>query len=286
VKLLRYGDRGRERPGLLDADGQVRDLSGHLDDITPEVLAPDRLRALATVDVTALPRVRPPDRLGPPVAGVGKIIAVGFNYAVHANEIKQELPKEPLLFSKAITSLSGPNDPVVLPKGSLKTDWEVELAVVIGRRALYVDPAQAFDYIAGYSIMNDISERAYQFEGTGQFVKGKSFDAFAPFGPWLVAQDEVPHPQRLRLWTDVNGTRRQDGTTADMIFGVAYLVSYISRFMTLMPGDVIATGTPPGVGFGHKPPIFLKPGDEMRLGIDGLGEQTQKVMAWSDQPAS
>jgi 2-keto-4-pentenoate hydratase/2-oxohepta-3-ene-1,7-dioic acid hydratase in catechol pathway len=286
VKLLRHGDRGRERPGLLGGDGQIRDLSGRIDDITPDVLDSDRIEALAKIDLAALPLVPQPARLGPPVAGVGKIIAVGFNYAVHANEIKQELPKEPLLFSKAITSLSGPNDPVVLPKGSLKTDWEVELAVVIGRRALYVEQSGALDHVAGYSIMNDVSERAYQFEGTGQFVKGKSFDSFAPFGPWLVTRDEVPDPQRLRLWTEVNGTRRQDGTTADMIFGVAFLVSYISRFMTLMPGDVIATGTPPGVGYGHKPPIFLQPGDAMRLGIDGLGKQNQKVMGWSGQACS
>lgn len=286
MKLLRYGPRGRERPGLLDGDGHIRDLSGHIDDITPEVLAPDRLRVLATLDSRSLPQMEGSVRLGPPVAGVGKIIAVGFNYAAHAQETTQELPPEPLLFSKAITALSGPNDPVRLPRDSVKTDWEVELAVVIGRRALYAARANALDYVAGYSIMNDVSERTYQLEGTGQFIKGKSFDSFAPFGPWLVTKDEVPDPQRLKLWLDVNGRRRQDGTTADMIFGVAYLVSYISRFMTLMPGDVIATGTPPGVGLGHKPPIFLKPGDTMRLGIEGLGEQSQAVVAFDDQPSS
>jgi 2-keto-4-pentenoate hydratase/2-oxohepta-3-ene-1,7-dioic acid hydratase in catechol pathway len=286
VKLLRFGPRGRERPGLLDGDGHIRDLSGHVDDVTPDVLAPERLRILASLDPRSLPQVEGSVRLGSPVAGVGKIIAVGFNYASHAQETAQELPKEPLLFSKAITALSGPNDPVVLPRDSLKTDWEVELAVVIGRRAQYTARANAFDYVAGYSIMNDVSERAYQLEGTGQFIKGKSFDSFAPFGPWLVTKDEVPDPQRLKLWLDVNSRRRQDGTTAGMIFGVAYLVSYISRFMTLMPGDVIATGTPPGVGLGHKPPIFLKPGDTLRLGIEGLGEQTQTVVAFDDQPSS
>jgi 2-keto-4-pentenoate hydratase/2-oxohepta-3-ene-1,7-dioic acid hydratase in catechol pathway len=286
VKLLRYGPRGRERPGLLDGDGHIRDLSGHIDDITPEVLAPDRLRVLATLDSRSLPQMEGSVRLGPPVAGVGKIIAVGFNYASHAQETAHELPKEPLLFSKAVTALSGPNDPVLLPRDSVKTDWEVELAVVIGRRALYAARANALDYVAGYAIMNDVSERTYQLEGTGQFLKGKSFDSFAPFGPWLVTKDEVPDPQRLKLWLDVNGRRRQDSTTADMIFGVAYLVSYISRFMTLMPGDVIATGTPPGVGLGHKPPIFLKPGDTMRLGIEGLGEQSQTVVAFDGQPSS
>jgi len=286
VKLLRYGPRGHERPGLLDSDGHIRDLSGHIDDIAPEVLAPDRLRVLASLDPRSLPRVEGSVRLGPPVAGIGKIIAVGFNYAAHVQETGQKLPSEPLLFSKAITALSGPNDPVLLPRDSVKTDWEVELAVVIGRRALYAARANALDYVAGYSIMNDVSERTYQLEGTGQFIKGKSFDSFAPFGPWLVTKDEVPDPQRLKLWLDVNGRRRQDGTTADMIFGVAYLVSYISRFMTLMPGDVIATGTPPGVGLGHKPPIFLKPGDTLRLGIEGLGEQSQTVVAFDDQPSS
>jgi len=286
VKLLRYGAWGRERPGLLDGDGHIRDLSGHIEDIRPDVLAPDRLRVLAALDPQSLPRVEGTVRLGAPVAGVGKIVAVGFNYAVHAQETAQDLPKEPLLFSKAITALSGPNDPVVLPRDSLKTDWEVELAVVIGRRAQYAVRANALDYVAGYSIMNDVSERAYQLEGTGQFIKGKSFDSFAPFGPWLVTKDEVPDPQQLKLWLDVNGHRRQDGTTADMIFGVAFLVSYISRFMTLMPGDVIATGTPPGVGLGHKPPIFLKTGDTMRLGIEGLGEQNQTVVAFGDQPSS
>lgn len=286
MKLLRYGPRGHERPGLLDSDGHIRDLSGHIDDIAPEVLAPDRLRVLASLDPRSLPRVEGSVRLGPPVAGIGKIIAVGFNYAAHVQETGQKLPSEPLLFSKAITALSGPNDPVLLPRDSVKTDWEVELAVVIGRRALYAARANALDYVAGYSIMNDVSERTYQLEGTGQFIKGKSFDSFAPFGPWLVTKDEVPDPQRLKLWLDVNGRRRQDGTTADMIFGVAYLVSYISRFMTLMPGDVIATGTPPGVGLGHKPPIFLKPGDTLRLGIEGLGEQSQTVVAFDDQPSS
>ncbi len=280
MKLLRYGPKGQEKPGLLDEDGRIRDLSGKINDIDVHTLASDRLSALGSLDTASLPPVEGSPRIGPPVGGVGKIVAVGINYAAHGEETKIDIPSDPILFSKAITSLSGPNDPVVLPKDSQKADWEVELAVVIGQRAQYVDEDDALDTIAGYSIMNDVSEREFQLERDGQWVKGKSFDTFAPFGPWLVTPDEVPDPQNLNLWLDVNAERRQDGNTSTMIFGVSRLISSISGYMTLMPGDVIATGTPSGVGMGHNPPIFLKPGDVMRLGVEGLGEQRQEVQAW------
>ena len=280
MRLLRYGPKGREKPGLLDADGRIRDLSKKIADITPEILAPARMKALARLDPSRLPLVKGKPRLGPPVAGVGKIVAVGINYAAHGAETKIDVPAEPILFTKAITALSGPNDPVILPKGSRKGDWEVELAVVIGRRAQYVPVRDALDCVAGYAIMNDVSEREFQLERSGQWVKGKSFDTFAPFGPWLVTPDEIADPQNLHLWLEVGGVRRQDGNTATMIFGVAELIGSISAYMTLMPGDVIATGTPPGVGLGMKPPVFLKPGDVMRLGVAGLGEQRQEVRAW------
>ena len=282
MKLLRHGLPGAERPGLVDDRGRIRDLSGEIPDVDGAALAPERLAALGRIDTGSLPLVEGSPRLGPPVAGVGKILAIGFNYAEHAAETGKPLPDEPLLFTKAVTALSGPNDPVVLPRGSRKGDWEVELAVVIGRRALYVEETDALDHVAGYGVINDVSEREYQLERGGQFVKGKSFDTFAPFGPWLVTKDEVADPQDLKLWLDLNGERRQDGNTATMVFGVAFLVSYLSRFVTLMPGDVIATGTPPGVGLGCDPPVFLKPGDVMRLGIEGLGEQRQEVKAWKD----
>ncbi|MGH6660657.1 MAG: fumarylacetoacetate hydrolase family protein [Rhodospirillales bacterium] len=281
MKLLRYGPKGREKPGLLDADGRIRDLSKKISDIGPDTLAPTRMRALARLDPKRLPLVKGKPRLGPPVAGVGKIVAVGINYAAHGAETKIDVPAEPILFTKAITALSGPNDPVVLPKGSKKGDWEVELAVVIGRKAQYVAKADALKYVAGYSIMNDVSEREFQLERCGQWVKGKSFDTSAPLGPWLVTPDEVKDPQNLCLWLEVSGVRRQDGNTATMIFGVADLIANITSYMTLLPGDVIATGTPPGVGLGMKPPVFLKPGDVMRLGVEGLGEQRQDVRAWT-----
>ncbi|MFQ5764574.1 MAG: fumarylacetoacetate hydrolase family protein [Rhodospirillales bacterium] len=283
MKLLRYGPAGREKPGLLDGDGRIRDLSDKITDIDGAALAPDRLAALAQLDTASLPLVEGSPRFGPPVAGVGKIVAVGINYAAHGAETAIDVPDEPILFSKAITSLSGPNDPVVLPKGSKKGDWEVELAVIIGTRAQYVAERDALDAVAGYAIINDVSERELQLERSGQWVKGKSFDGFAPLGPWLVTRDEVPDPQNLHLWLEVNGERRQDGNTATMIFGVANLVSAISAYMTLVPGDVIATGTPPGVGLGMKPPVFLKPGDVMHLGVEGLGEQRQQVLAWEDR---
>ena len=283
MKLLRHGAPGAERPGLVDGRGRIRDLSGEIADIDGAALAPERLAALGRIDTESLPLVEGSPRLGPPVAGVGKILAIGFNYAEHAAATGKPLPDEPLLFTKAVTALSGPNDPVVLPRGSRKGDWEVELAVVIGRRALYVEETDALDHVAGYAVINDVSEREYQMERGGQFVKGKSFDTFAPLGPWLVTKDEVADPQDLKLWLDLNGERRQDGNTATMVFGVAFLVSYLSRFLTLMPGDVIATGTPPGVGLGCDPPVFLKPGDVMRLGIGGLGGQRQEVKAWKDE---
>ncbi len=280
MKLLRYGPKGREKPGLLDGDGRIRDLSKKIDDITPDVLAPGRLKALARLDPRRLPLVKGKPRLGPPVAQVGKIVAVGINYAAHGAETKIDVPSEPILFTKAVTALSGPNDPVILPKGSRKGDWEVELAVVIGRKAQYVSKADALKYVAGYSIMNDVSERLFQLERCGQWIKGKSFDTSAPLGPWLVTPDEVKDPQKLRLWLEVSGVRRQDGNTATMIFGVAECIANITSYMTLLPGDVVATGTPPGVGLGMKPPTFLKPGDVMRLGVQGLGEQRQEVRAW------
>jgi 2-keto-4-pentenoate hydratase/2-oxohepta-3-ene-1,7-dioic acid hydratase in catechol pathway len=279
VKLLRYGPAGAEKPGLLDADGTIRDLSGHVADIDGAALAPASLAALAALDTASLPAVSGNPRLGPPVTGVGKLLCIGLNYRDHAEETGASIPDEPILFMKSTTSISGPNDDVVLPKGSLKGDWETELGVVIGSRASYVNEAKAFDYVAGYCVFNDVSERHFQLEGTGQWVKGKSADTFAPFGPYMVTRDEVPDPQNLHLWLEVDGKRYQDGNTRTMIFSVAHLVSYVSHYMTLEPGDIIPTGTPPGVGLGQKPPVFLKPGNVMRLGIDGLGEQQQRVIA-------
>ena len=282
MKLLRYGPKGEERPGLMDATGRIRDLSDRLPDITPDTLVSDRLARLSGMDPEEFPAVGGSPRLGAPVAGVGKIVAIGLNYADHAAEASMALPEEPIIFTKAITSLSGPTDPVVLPKGSQKGDWEAELAVVIGKRAQYVEEADALSHIAGYAVLNDVSERAFQLETTGQWVKGKSFDTFAPFGPWLVTPDEVPDPQNLRIWCEVSGQMMQDGNTKTMVFNVFNLVSVVSRYMTLMPGDIIATGTPPGVGLGMKPPRFLKAGDVMRVGIEGLGEQKTEVKAWPE----
>ncbi len=280
MKLLRYGPKGAEKPGLLDNDGRIRDLSNQVTDIDGSVLAPERLAALGKLNANTLPLVEGSPRLGPPVAGIGKIIAIGLNYSEHVKESGMEMPKEPVMFTKAVTAINGPNDPVIMPKGATKTDWEVELAVVIGRKAQYVEEGHALDYVAGYAVMNDVSERAFQLERGGQWVKGKSFDTSAPFGPWLVTKDEIGNPQKLNLWLEVNGVRRQNGNTGTMIFGVAHLISYVSQFMTLLPGDVITTGTPPGVGLGLKPPVFLAAGDVMRLGVEGLGEQRQEVKAW------
>jgi len=281
MKLLRYGPAGQEKPALLDEQGRLRDLSDKLNDLSGGNLDPDRLAALANIDTETLPVVEGTVRLGTPVAGVGKIVAIGLNYADHAAEAGMDAPDEPVIFTKAVTALSGPNDPVVLPKFSTKTDWEVELAIVIGRKAQYVSQGSALDHVAGFTICNDVSERAFQLEGTGQWVKGKSFDTSAPVGPWLVTTDEISDPQNLNIWLEVNGERRQNGNTRTMIFGVGHLISYVSHYMTLLPGDVIATGTPPGVGMGMKPPTYLKPGDVMRLGIEGLGEQRQEVKAYS-----
>jgi len=280
MKFLRYGSPGDEKPGFIDENGRIRDLSDQLTDLEGVNLEPERLAALAKFDPSTLPVVEGTMRMGVPVAGVGKIVAVGLNYRDHAEETGMDLPNEPVLFSKAITALNGPNDPVILPKGSTKGDWEVELGIVIGRTARYVKRGEAAAHIAGFTVFNDVSERAMQLEGTGQWMKGKSADTFAPVGPWLVTPDEVPDPQNLNIWLDVNGQRQQDGNTKTMEFGVHHLISYISNHMKLMPGDIIATGTPPGVGLGKSPPMFLKPGDEMRLGVEGLGEQRQKVIAY------
>ena len=280
MKLMRHGPKGAEKPALVDASGQVRDLSGLLADITAATLTPDSLARLADVDAGTLPIVTA-GRIAPPWSGMGKFICVGLNYADHAAESGAPIPKEPVLFTKTTSSLVGCNDAVVLPQGSVKTDWEVELGLVIGSKARYVSEADALAHVAGYCVVNDVSEREYQLErGGGQWDKGKGCDTFGPVGPWMVTRDEVPDPQALSMWLEVNGKRFQNGSTKTMIFGVATLVSYISRFMTLYPGDLISTGTPPGVGLGQKPPLYLKPGDEMRLGIQGLGEQRQRVHAW------
>ncbi|MQX34918.1 fumarylacetoacetate hydrolase family protein [Roseospira navarrensis] len=279
MKLLRHGPRGQEKPGLLDADGRVRDLSAHVDDLAGAVLSEAGLERLRALDPAALPVVPEGTRLGPPVAGVGKVMAIGLNYADHAAETGGEVPPEPVLFMKATSAINGPNDPVVLPRGSVATDWEVELGVVIGTPAKYVTEDDALTHVAGYTIVNDVSERHYQIKRAGQWTKGKSCDTFCPLGPWLVTRDEIADPQALGLWLDVDEQRMQTGSTATMVYGVAFLVSYLSQLMTLHPGDVIATGTPPGVGMGRRPRVYLRPGNEMRLGIDGLGEQRQTVEA-------
>jgi ureidoglycolate lyase len=281
MKLLRYGPVGQEKPGILDADGKLRDLTGKIDDIAGETLSPAGLAQLKALDPAGLPLVPGNPRIGPCVGRVGKFIAVGLNYSDHAAETGAKVPEEPILFMKATSSIVGPNDTVIIPRKSVKTDWEVELAIVIGTRANYVDEADALKHVAGYCIVNDVSEREFQAERGGQWTKGKSADTFGPMGPWLVTPDEIADIQSLDMFLDVSGKRRQTGTTRTMIFGVRFLVHYISQFMTLHPGDVITTGTPPGVGLGIKPvPVFLKPGDEMHLGIQGLGEQRQKVVAY------
>jgi 2-keto-4-pentenoate hydratase/2-oxohepta-3-ene-1,7-dioic acid hydratase in catechol pathway len=280
MKLLRHGPKGQERPGLLDAKGQVRDLGGLIADFTPATLSPDALAALRALDLNALPIV-PQGTLGVPWSGMGKFIGIGLNYADHAAEAGQPIPKEPVVFTKAIDCAVGCNHDVVLPKGSVKGDWEVELGVVIGTRARYVSEADALKHVAGYCIVNDVSEREYQLERGGQWDKGKGCDTFGPVGPWLVTADEVGDPQTLAMWLEVNGHRYQKGNTATMIFSVAQIVAHLSCYMTLNPGDLITTGTPPGVGVGVKPnPVFLKPGDVMHLWIEKLGEQRQTVHAW------
>ena len=281
MKLLRYGPKGHEKPGLLDAQGQVRDLSGVIADLRADMLTPEGLAPLRALDAASLPLVAQPGRMAPPWIGMGKFICVGLNYADHAAESGMPVPAEPVLFTKHTSTVIGCNDPVVLPQGSVKGDWEVELGVVIGRRARYVSEADALGHVAGYCVVNDVSEREYQLERGGTWDKGKGCDTFGPVGPWLVTADEVADPQQLAMWLDVNGKRFQTGSTRTMVFGVAQLVSYISRFTTLYPGDLISTGTPPGVGMGHKPePAFLKAGDKMKLSIQGLGEQQQTVYAW------
>jgi 2-keto-4-pentenoate hydratase/2-oxohepta-3-ene-1,7-dioic acid hydratase in catechol pathway len=278
MKLVRYGRPGKEKPGLIDEFGRLRSLAGVVDDITPAQLSPQALKKLAKIDPASLPLVRGEPRFGVPLGGVGKFIAIGLNYADHADEAGMAIPPEPIVFSKAITCLSGPDDPILLPPGSKKTDWEVELGVVIGTRAQYVDEAEALNYVAGYCVVNDVSERAWQLQSS-QWDKGKGADSFGPVGPWLVTPDEILDVQDLDLYLEVNGKRMQTGSTATMIFGVAHLISYLSRYMTLEPGDIIATGTPPGVGMGRTPPRYLKKGDTVRLGIPGLGEQQQTVQA-------
>ncbi len=280
MKLLRHGPKNHEKPAILDAQGRVRDLSVLLGDITPATLSPAGLAALRALDLTALPVVEQ-GRLAVPWTGMGKFIAIGLNYADHAAEANMPIPKEPIVFSKTVECAVGCNHPVVLPQGSVKADWEVELGIVIGSTARYVSEADALHHVAGYVCINDVSEREYQLERGSQWDKGKGCDTFGPVGPWLVTADEVGDPQNLAMWLEVNGKRWQNGSTRTMIFGAAMLVSYLSRFMTLRPGDLITTGTPPGVGMGAKPsPVYLKPGDVMRLGIEKLGEQRQAVHAW------
>ena len=278
MKLVRYGNPGKEKPGLIDPQGKLRDLSKVVKDIGPDQLGDAALAKLRKLNADKLPIVRGRPRLGCPVVGVGKFIAIGLNYSDHAAETGSPIPKEPIVFMKATSCIQGPHDKVMLPKGSVKSDWEVELGVIIGTQARYVSQKSALDYVAGYCTINDVSEREYQLERGSQWDKGKGCDTFGPIGPWLVTRDEVPNPQKLHLWLDLNGKRVQDGNTKTMIFGVAKLVSYVSSFMTLLPGDVITTGTPPGVGLGMKPPLYLKKGDVMALGIEGLGEQRQVVV--------
>ena len=281
MKLIRWGAKGAEKPGLVDKSGVLRDLSGQIGDITSDLLSPKELNRLAAIDAGKLPKVSDGVRLGVPFTGISKIVCVGLNYADHAAETGAKIPKEPILFLKAPSSLNGPNDDIVIPRGAVKTDWEVELGIVIGTRASYVNEPDALDHVAGYCTVNDVSEREYQTERGGQWDKGKGCDSFAPVGPWLVTRDEIGDTQNLALWTEVNGVRRQNGSTKTMIFDVRTLVSYISHFMTLMPGDLIATGTPPGVALGMNPPEYLKAGDSLRLSVEGLGEQNNRLVAWS-----
>jgi 2-keto-4-pentenoate hydratase/2-oxohepta-3-ene-1,7-dioic acid hydratase in catechol pathway len=282
MKLLRYGPKGQEKPGMLDTAGKLRDLSATIADINPEALAPAALDKLRKLDPASLPLVGGAPRLGACLTQIPKIICIGLNYTDHAKETNSPIPKEPILFMKATTSLNGPNDDVMLPKGSQKGDWEVELGIVIGSVARYVSVHDALKHVAGYCVVNDVSEREFQLERGGQWMKGKSADTFCPIGPWLVTADEVPDAGKLDLFCEVNGKKMQNGTTANLIFSVAHIVSYVSHFMTLTPGDVIPTGTPAGVGLGMKPPVFLKAGDIMRLGITGLGEQQQKVVGFRE----
>lgn len=285
MKLVRYGLPGSEKPGIVDSDGVVHDLSGIVEDLAGSALAPESIKAIGEVAIASLGQVTP-ERFGPCVGKTGKFICIGLNYSDHAAESKMTVPKEPVVFMKATSSICGPDDNIILPKGSVKTDWEVELGVVIGREARYVSVEDALSYVCGYCVVNDVSERAFQLEGTGQWVKGKSADSFGPIGPWLVTTDEIPDPQNLNLWLEVDGRRYQDGSTSTMAFGVAYLVSYLSSFMSLQPGDIISTGTPPGVGLGQTPQVFLREGNVVRLGIDKLGEQRQTVVSYETSSLS
>ena len=277
MKLCRYGDRGAEKPGMIDAKGRLRDLSGHVADIAGPVLAD--LSVLAGIDPETLPLVAGTPRFGAAVGGIGKFICIGLNYSDHAAESGMTVPPEPVIFAKYTSAVCGPNDPIIIPRGSVKTDWEVELAFVIGKPGKYIAEADAMDHVAGFMVCNDVSERAYQTERSGQWSKGKSSDNFGPIGPWLVTRDEVPDPGNLHMWLEVNGKRMQDGSTATMVYKVPFLVHYLSQFFTLHPGDVVSTGTPPGVGLGMKPPQYLKPGDVVELGIEGLGSQRQVCIA-------
>jgi 2-keto-4-pentenoate hydratase/2-oxohepta-3-ene-1,7-dioic acid hydratase in catechol pathway len=279
MKLLRYGLPGREKPGFVSPDGKVRDLSEIIPDLAGHSLLPDAIEKLRNTDISLLPKVTGQPRIGPCVGSVGKFICIGLNYSDHAAESGMAVPVEPVIFMKATSSICGPNDNVVIPRGSKKTDWEVELGVVIGKPAKCVEEADALSHVAGYCVINDLSERAFQLEGTGQWVKGKSADTFGPIGPWLVTPDEIPNPQNLDMWLDVDGHRYQNGSTKTMVFGVAHLISYVSRFMSLRTGDVISTGTPPGVGHGQRPPVYLRSGNRIQLGISGLGQQNQEVLA-------
>jgi 2-keto-4-pentenoate hydratase/2-oxohepta-3-ene-1,7-dioic acid hydratase in catechol pathway len=278
MKLLRFGEVGAEKPGVLDGDGNIRDLSGHIDDLAGVNLSPEALSKLATIDVNSLPLVDGSPRLGPCVSGTGKFMCIGLNYSDHAAETGATVPPEPILFMKASSAIVGPNDIVEIPRGSVATDWEVELGVVIGKTAKYVSEDEAMDYVAGYCLCNDVSERDFQAKRSGQWTKGKSCDTFGPTGPYLVTKDAIADPNNLSMWCDVNGHRYQDGSTKTMVYKVAFLVSYLSQFMSLHPGDIISTGTPPGVGMGQKPPVYLKAGDVIELGIDGLGTQRQEVV--------
>jgi 2-keto-4-pentenoate hydratase/2-oxohepta-3-ene-1,7-dioic acid hydratase in catechol pathway len=279
MKLVRFGGAGQERPGILDKDGHIRDLSAHVKDISGEVLSEDGLQRIGAIDPLSLPRMPDGVRLGAPVATPSKFVAIGLNYADHAAETGAAIPKEPIIFLKAVTSMSGPHDPVEKPRDSTKLDWEVELGLIIGKRAKYVEEADALSHVAGYCLANDVSERNFQIEREGQWTKGKSHDTFGPLGPWLVTKDEIADPQNLSMWLDVNGERQQTGTTATMIFKIPKIIAYVSRFMTLLPGDVIVTGTPPGVGSGKKPQRFLNVGDVVTLGVEGLGTHRLKIVA-------
>ena len=278
MKLVRFGAAGDEKPGVIDEHGNLRDLSAYIEDITAQNLSDEKLSELSKINLNTLPIMDKSTRLGACVSGVGKFICIGLNYADHAKEAGMEVPPEPVIFMKATSAICGPTDPILLPRGSVKTDWEVELAVVIGKKAKYVELEDAMSYVAGYAASNDISERTYQLEGSGHWTKGKSCDSFGPLGPYLVTKDEITDPQNLSMWLSVNGQKMQDGSTSTMVYGVAFLVHYISQFMSLMPGDIISTGTPPGVGLGMTPPIYLKPGDIVTLGVEGLGEHNQTVI--------